>query len=61
MEKFSIDTRLEKAWVTFLVDDNGNTGGWEKEWFPIMFDGIQVQNNMESALLEPAKVQQVKY
>jgi len=49
--KKGINLKDEKAWVTFLVDENGDAEVWEKVWFPVEvfgehldFDGDNTMN-----------------
>ena len=50
MTQFKINQNEEKAWVTFLVDDNGDTGVWEKEWFPVVVNGIHLDFDEEDTM-----------
>lgn len=40
----------EKAWVTFLVDENGDAGVWQKEWFPLEVNGVHLDFDDEGTM-----------
>lgn len=50
MTQFKINQNEEKAWVTFLVDDNFEGGVWEKEWFPVVVNGIHLDFDEEDTM-----------
>lgn len=48
MKRFNIND--EKAWVTFLVDENGDAEVWQKEWFPLEVNGVHLDFDDEDTM-----------
>jgi len=45
----SINLTEEKAWITFLHDENWETKGFEQIWFPVEVNGVHL--NWDSNLI----------